>query len=199
MLTKTQCEILKFLLRHKEENTTTRSIARKLGKSYTLVYNNISNLEKRNIIQKYNVPPAQIVRLHKSIPLDILINIEFGIKTEFLEKFSWIEVMLNDMLLTAENPFFILIVFGSYANETQTKKSDIDLLIITQNKNQTKNMEITVSKLYTRVKKNIIIVEMNEFIKMISYHNELNVGNEAKKHHIILHGIEQYYQVVKRQ
>ena len=41
MLTKTQEQILAFLIGNQEERVTISGIARRLGKSYTLVYNNI--------------------------------------------------------------------------------------------------------------------------------------------------------------
>lgn len=198
MLTETQDKILSFLLRHPGEHVTIRGITRGLDRSYTLVYNNISNLEKKSIIQKQSVPPAQIITLHKIIPTHILIDIELKIKEVFLNKFSWVKVFLNDILRSIKNPFFILVVFGSYAKGTQTKKSDIDLLIITQAKNQIKEIGSSINKIYTKIKKNVIIIDVNDFLEMISNPNVLNVGNEVKKHHVILYGVEQYYQIIEK-
>ncbi len=198
MLTKTQEKILGFLLRNTEEQITIRGLAKRLKKSYTLVYNNLKNLEKKEFITKQSVPPAIIIRLHEHIPPHILIDIELKIKRDFLIKYSWVELMYGDILKSVGNPFFIFMIFGSYAKETQTKRSDIDLLIITQNKKQIKESESIVGKMYSKIKKNIIIVDMNDFKEMISQPNVFNVGNEAKKHHIILYGVEQYYQIIKR-
>lgn len=50
--------------------------------------------------------------------------------------------MLNDVLKSAENIFFILIVFGSYAKNSKTEKSDLDLLIIVQDKIYIKKYKI---------------------------------------------------------
>lgn len=197
MLTKTQNKILSFLLRNTEEQATIRGIARRLRKSYTLVYNNLANLEKRGLIRKHNVPPAKVITLHEFAPAYFFIDIELKIRKEFLRKNPWVEVMLNDAISSTKNLFFILIVFGSYAKGTQTKKSDIDLLVIIQAKDHMKNIENSINKAYTKVKKNVIIVDVNDFMEMISHPNALNVGNEAKKHHVILYGVEQYYQIIK--
>jgi len=198
MLTKTQNEILKFLLRHQNEQHTIRSIARKLGRSYTLVYNNIADLGGKSIIKKNNVPPAQIVSINDSIPLQILVDIELKIKYEFLKKYPWIELMLNDILSTTENPFFIFIVFGSYARGEQTRRSDIDILVIAQTKDQAEKIKNSCDNLYTKVKKNIVVARISDLIEMTSKPREFNVGNEAIKNHIILQGVEQYYQIVRK-
>lgn len=197
MLTKTQEDILDFLLRHPDEQVTIRGLAKRLGKSYTLVYNNLTVLEKKKIIKKISVPPARVISLHESTPTQILTNTELKIKGEFLKKFPWAELMLNDVLSSVKSPFFIFIVFGSYAKGTQTGKSDLDILIITQTKEQAQEIETSLKRVYTKTRKSIIILQTDEFKEMTSRPQEFNAGNEAKKHHVILHGVEQYYQMLK--
>ncbi len=198
MMTKTQERILDFLLKHSGEQPTIRGIARGINKSYTLTYNNLSVLENEKIIKKKNVPPAQLVMISETAPSDILIGIEQGIKTEFLKKHPWAELMLEDILSNAETPFFTVIVFGSYAKEKHTQKSDIDLLIITPSKDQVNGIQAVVKRTYTKIKKSIVVVDANNFIDMLSKPTVFNVGNEARKNHIILYGAEQYYQLIKK-
>ncbi len=197
MLTQTQDQILAFLLGNPEENLTIRGIAKRLNKSYTLVYNNIADLEKRNIIIKQDVPPGQIITLNEYAPAELFVDIEFKRKKGFLKKHPGIKIMLDDILKHAKNPFFILLIFGSYAKEKQTKKSDLDLLIIVKEKKDIKETEASIRRAFTKVKKGLNFVDINDFKEMIKNTNELNIGNEAKKHHIILYGIEQYYQLKK--
>jgi len=197
MLTKTQEHILMWLLSNPEEKATIRGISRKLGKSYTLVYNNIADLEIKEIIKKQSVPPAQIVTLNEYAPLEIFIDIEFKRKNNFLKKHAWIRLMLKDILKNSNNPFFILMVFGSYAKGSQNEKSDLDLLIIVNDKKEIRNAENTLQKAYTKIKKSINIVDTEDFKEMIKNTEKLNIGNEAKKHHILLYGIEEYYQIIK--
>ncbi|MFO8016184.1 MAG: nucleotidyltransferase domain-containing protein [Candidatus Woesearchaeota archaeon] len=196
MLTKTQESILAFLLANPEEKPTIRGIAKKLGKSYTLVYNNIADLKKRDIIMKQDVPPAQIITLNRFAPKEIFIDIELRIRKQFLQTYPWARVMLKDILSAARSCFFILIIFGSYAKGTQSKKSDIDILAIVQEKDDTKEIEYAIRKSYTKARKGINVIDINDFRDMIKDPDELNIGNEARKHHIILHGIDSYYQIV---
>lgn len=198
MLTQTQEQILIFLLSNPEEQLTIRGIAKRLGKSYTLVYNNIADLEKKDLIRKQNVPPAQIINLNEFAPTEIFVDIELKRKKEFLRKYPWIEVMLEDILGSTKNLFFILLIFGSYAKGTQTTKSDIDLLIIVQDKKDIKEIENLIHKAYTKIKKGLNFIDINDFKEMIKNTNELNIGNEAKKHHVMLYGVEAYYQLLKR-
>lgn len=198
MPTRTQEQIMAFLMGNPEEELAIRGIAKRLGKSYTLIYNNIADLEKKGIIKKQDIPPAQIVTLNRFAPAEVLIDTEFRRKREFLQKHPWIMVMLEDILAAAKNHFFILLVFGSYAKGTQTPKSDIDLLVIVQNKKDIKEIEDAMYKTYTKIKKGLNFADINDFRGMIRNTDELNIGNEARKYHIILYGIEEYYQMIKR-
>jgi predicted nucleotidyltransferase len=198
MLTQTQQQILSFLLANPEEQLTIRGLSKKLNKSYTLTYNNISDLEKKKIIIKQDVPPGHIIKLNEFAPKEILTDIEIKRKDRFLKKHPWIEVMLQDILSSTKNLFFILLVFGSYAKGTQTAKSDIDLLIIMQDKKDIKEVGDSISKAYTKVRKGLNLIDINDFKEMTRDTSELNIGNEAKKHHIILYGAESYYQLLKR-
>src|SRR3989344_4201833 len=198
MLTQTQEQILIFLLSNPEKQLTIRGIAKRLGKSYTLVCNNISDLDKKKIITKQSVPPAQIIRLNEFAPADVLIDIELKRRKKFLKKYLWVELMLEDILNSTKNIFFILLVFGSYAKETQTIKSDLDLLIIVQAKKNIKSIEETICTAHTKVKKGLNFVDIEDFKEMILNPNSLNIGNEARKYHVILYGVEEYYQLLKR-
>jgi len=197
MLTQTQEKILSLLLSKQGESFTIRGTSRILKKSYTLVYNNISNLEKRAIIIKQNVPPAQIIRLSEFAPKEIIMGIEFKRKEELLQNHSWIKLLLNDISTAIKDKFFIVLIFGSYAKGTQNIKSDLDLLFIVQDKKDIKDIENKIYNIYSKVKKSLTFVDINDFKKMIQNTNELNIGNEAKKNHIILQGIEEYYKIIQ--
>jgi len=196
MVTKTQEQILQLLLSRPEERLSIRGIARLLGKSYTLTYNNVQGLVKQGFVEKQSIPPAQVIQLKESIPSNVLVDIERKTAEVFLEKHSWIQLYLKDVL-NAASPFFIMFVFGSYAKGTQTKDSDLDLLVIVPKKEKIPVMEKATQQ-YTKVKKGIIVVDAQNFAEMIKNPEELSVGIEAKKQHILIYGAEQYYQLLKK-
>ena len=198
MLTKTQQEIIALLLDKPEENFTIRRTARDLHKSYTLVYNNIEDLRKRDLIVKEKVPPATIISLNEFCPNEILIEIENLRKNRFIKSQPWINVMLKDILSNTDKVFFTLLVFGSYAKGSQTKTSDIDLLIIVPTKDDIEFLENAIRNSYSKAKKSVVIVSRDDFINMIKNPQQLNVGNEAKKHHILLYGLENFYALLEK-
>lgn len=196
-LTKTQEQVLEFLLWKKNEKNTIRSISRKLKKSYTLVYNNIINLEKKELIVTESIPPARLIRLNENAPLEMFINLEFKRKDEFLNKHTWIKIMLKDILKNNISPFFIMLVFGSYAKGLQNEKSDIDLLIIVEDKDYIVPIRDSFFGVYGKVKKSLHIVSIAEFREMLKQPDKLNIATEADKDHILLYGAEQYCNILK--
>ena len=195
MLTPTQEAILKFLFEHQEEKNTIRQLSRKLNKSYTLVYNNLQALEKTSLIQKHSIPPSKIISLNENAPQDFFIDLELKRKNDFLKKHSCIMLMLNDFLANSSDHFFIFLIFGSYAKNLADEKSDLDLLIICEEK-QISSFKTAISQVYTKVKKSANIISINDFKEMLSTRN-FNIVNEAKANHILLHGVEQYYSIIK--
>lgn len=197
MTTPTQIDIISYLLKE-EKPQNIRGIARSLKKSYALVYNNIEDLRRKEIILKQNLPPAQIISLNKHAPVELLIEAEKRRKHRFLQKNKWAKVFLKDVLSHAKTKFFTLIIFGSYVRGKQTEKSDLDILVIVPKKEYFKEMERALNNAYTKIKKHIVIVDELDFIEMINKPNQLNVGNEVLKNHILLYGAEQYYQLVEK-
>ena len=198
MLTQTQEHILELLLSTQEEHFSIRHISRLLGKSYALTYNNIQDLVSKHILQKSSLPPAQIISLSNHLQPSFLLPLEQKRAQKLLEKYAWADLYMRDVLRSAQFPFFVLLVFGSYAKESATPKSDIDLLAIVPSKKEIPLLEQTLRH-YTPVKKNILIVDTQNFLDMIKNPKVFNVGNEARKHHIILYGAEIYYQLLEMQ
>ncbi len=192
-ITRTQEGILKLLLDEPDSRFSIRGIARGLSKSYTLVYHNVQDLCKRGVLVKESLPPAQMISLNEQAPLNVVIDVERKRREAFFEKHRWIALYMKDVLRTAGTPFFVLLVFGSYAKGTQAKDSDLDVLVIASKNDALE----TVARQYTRVKKNVIIVDVQDFLEMVRNPNVLNVGNEARKHHIILYNAETYYQILQ--
>ncbi|MDP3727930.1 MAG: nucleotidyltransferase domain-containing protein [bacterium] len=193
MLTKTQKDILCLLLNNKEKNWSMLSLAKQLKKSYALTYNNIKNLEEKEIVRKESIAPSQIIKIHEYIPNNILFEIELERRERFLKKYSWMKVFLSELVKNADHPFFILLLFGSYAKGEEKKQSDIDLLLITKTKND--NLEKTLSQEYTKGRKSIIHIDEKDWKEMRRNTKEFNIGNEAERQHIILYGIELFFQL----
>ncbi len=93
-------------------------------------------------------------------------------------------------------PFFVLLVFGSYAEKKQTEKSDLDIAVIVDLE------EIKIKPYIEKViRKEIInidyhIIPKDEFKQML-LRKEENLGKEIFKKHILIWGNNQYYELVR--
>ncbi len=197
MATNTQLDIIAHLL-NQEEPQTIRGIAKTLKKSYPLVYNAIQDLAKKKVVFKKKVPPAQAIEINPYSDWTLRLEAEKKRALSFLSVHQGFHVFLEDVLRKATSTYFTLLIFGSYAKGTQTAHSDLDILIIVPIQDNVYPMEKVASEIYSKVKKHFIIVQEKDFIEMISKADQFNVGNEAKKHHILLYGAEQYYELIHR-
>ena len=197
MLTNSKEKQIQWILTHPDDKVTISGLAIGSGTAYPQTYNNVQDLVHQGIFTTERVPPVQIVSIHPEAPLDVLIAVEAKRKQELLEKYTWIELLLKDLLSYTNDYFFIFAVFGSYAKGLETKKSDLDILLIIPSKEACDIFESAMRKIYTPIKKSPIIITSDEFMEMIKG-NKFNVGTEAKKHHVLLYGGEQWYGLVRK-
>ncbi len=197
MTTNTQLGVIAHLI-NQEEPQTIRGIARALDKSYPLVYKAIQELVKEKILIMKNAPPAKIISVNPYAPSWVMIEAEKKRSSDFLQKYKEAKILLDDILGSVRTAYFTLLVFGGYAKGQETAKSDLDLLMIVPTKANIQKMEDALAYVPGKIKKHLIIVDEEDFISMLSKANQFNVGNEARKHHLILYGVEQYCKLVRR-
>lgn len=197
MATNTQLDIIGHLLNH-EEPQTIRGIARALGKSYPLIYNAIWELSKKEILLKKDAPPAKIISINPRADPELLIEAEKSLCRRFLSQYRWMKVFFQDFIVKSPSAFSTLLTFGSYVKGKQTLQSDIDLLVVVPKKEDITAMEEAIQSIPLKIKKQCIVVKEKDFLEMISNPNQYNVGNEARKHHVILYGEAQYYALLSK-
>ena len=93
--------------------------------------------------------------------------------------------------------FFSLLLFGSYAEGKATKSSDIDILMIIENTEDTEKIERwlqQISEKYGDFHCNVINKESVK--EMLNQREKLNVINETLNKHIIFFGAEDYYRLI---
>ncbi len=188
----TKDRILKFLLSNKNTEFTIRSISKNISVDYKTVYQIVNELIGDDIIFAKKIGQTVICLINqKKFNADIF-RAEAIRRKELLKNkdFSTLSSYFNEI----KEPFFILLLFGSYASGKQNKKSDIDLMLITDNdkiKKQVKNKTSLVP-----LNMHLIEFSSEEFLSMIKT-TEFNVGKEAFYNNIILFGIEDYYRLIK--
>jgi len=163
-----------------------------------LIYNSLPKLEKLEIIEKENVPPGQLISLFPYAPVEYLLKAEMYRTEIFLEKNGFIKVFMQDVIRSAGSLFFALLIFGSYSKGTNDDRSDLDLLAIVPERKHVSQMEEAIKDSYTKMKKDIIVVTEDDFLEMTANSDRFNVGNEARKNHVILYGFEQYHRLIEK-
>ena len=93
--------------------------------------------------------------------------------------------------------FFSLLIMGSYAKKTQTKKSDLDMCIIVDDEINPKKIlaEISQESELSIPSVQVFVFTRKEFLQMLT-ENEENYGKEAVRHNFILYGGSPYYAIL---
>lgn len=191
--TKTEISILKAFTLNITESFTIREIAKRIKQNYSIVYSAIQNLHKNSFLVKDK---------HKNFSLNKenyqdLAYIEQLRAEEFLKKNKEIVIFVEDVIEKANLGFFILILFGSYAEGKQRKGSDIDILMIIENLEDTEKTERWLQQFSERYGNFHCNVISKESVKeMLSQREKLNVINETLNKHIIFFGAEDYYRLI---
>jgi len=162
-----------------------RAMAKLIGKSHVSLLPHLKSFEKDKILLSKSVGKSKVYSL----------NIENNQVREFLslsEKKESLNLLNKEFLIKKLYDEFLslnlngcLILFGSYANLTYTKESDIDLLYIGEIKENEKKKIKDFGKAYN---KEIHLTSMNlkQFKEQLSKQGTLI--KEIVKNHIILYG-----------
>ena len=186
--------IIKSLIEHKNEELNIRNISKALKMDYKNVYSIIKRLEKISLVKIETFGQSSRVKLN-AIVHPLVFEAEFERRKEILKDKN-LAVMLSNFKRAIKSKLYVLLLFGSYANKTQTKNSDIDLMFICPD-----GLEDAFEKDVSRIARSMplplhpLVFSDSQFLGMINA-KESNVGQEALKNNIILYGIEQYYEMV---
>lgn len=185
-------QILRLLLSHKNTAFTIRSISQNISVDYKTVHGIMQDLIKAYLVQAKKIGQTVLCGINqKGFNADIF-------RAELLRR----EDLLKNKDLSSmysyfkdlKEPFFILLLFGSYASGKNRKGSDIDLMLITDNEDTGKKIKSKINLIPLEIH----LTEFNsgEFISMLKT-TEFNVGREAFYNNVILYGIEDYYRMIQ--
>ncbi len=107
-----------------------------------------------------------------------------------------VRLSVRDFLNDLEDKPIIAVIFGSYADGTYTKNSDIDVLLVFQKIEDSKKIENTAKKISmkTNTQLNPVYLSYQEFKR--SFHNSTKeFFKKLKKDKIILIGVEWWRQL----
>src|SRR3989344_1598961 len=185
-------KILEYLIENKEKAKTIREISIYLKVDYKNTFQAVKNIYP-NLISKDKIGNLNLVRI-KLISNPEIFSIEYKRTIKFLERNKQLRLIQDDTN-SIDYPFFIILIFGSYAKETKTKKSDIDLCIICDNEAKKKELISKFSLLPLKLE--IHDFKVSEFESMLDTKKE-NIAKEIIKNNIILYGIDNYYNLISK-
>lgn len=183
--------IIKFLIENKNEELNIRSISKSLKMDYKNVYSIIKRLEKISLIKIETFGQSSRIKLN-AIVHPLIFEAEFERRKDILKDKNF-AVLLSNFKRAIKSKLYVLLLFGSYVKRTQTKSSDIDLMVICPD-----GLEDAFEKDVDRTARSMplplhpLVFSESQFIEMVNA-KEPNVGQEALKNNVILYGIEQYY------
>ena len=105
---------------------------------------------------------------------------------------------IKEIISAIKPKYFTLIVTGSYAKGSQKPDSDLDLVVITGNKEDTKLiLNSIINKSRTMLPEvHPYIFKEQEFMQML-LDNEPNYGKETYKNRLVFFGAEQFYLIAR--
>jgi DNA-binding transcriptional ArsR family regulator len=171
-----------------------QKITKKRSKGY--IYNALNRLEKEKIIVTEKVGRSILYKLNLS---SISAQSYAGFLREYI---SWNQEhiplqIIENIRNKIPTKFFILLLTGSYAKKTQTKKSDLDIFVICDDGADPKRINAQIAY---ESEKSIPLVHpfvftKKQFLNML-LDDEENYGKEAVRHNFMLYGGSQYYAIL---
>lgn len=196
ILTKEELKIIKLFEKDIFKNYTILEIIRKIGKkSYTWVFKAVKKLEKLGIIKIEKKGHSNICSINLNNNLS-LVYLELIEQEKINEKLPLKNITKLMQLVPVS--YFTFIITGSYVKGLETKKSDLDIVLITENKDDVKKVFVVLKNegelMIPPV--HLYAFSKEEFFKML-LDKEENYGKEIFRNHIIFFGVENYYLIVK--
>ncbi|MFH1478828.1 MAG: nucleotidyltransferase domain-containing protein [Candidatus Omnitrophota bacterium] len=183
---------------------TINEIAKKVGISYSYVYKQIEGLKDKNVLIIEQRSNRKYCRPNYKNP-DVksnFVKISTKIADDFLKKrdkiFFIIEKLLSVLPQKTDFNLLSIVLFGSLAKGTDSKKSDIDLFILVPSKkkyDEIVEMECVALSRGFNAEINPIISEPASLLTMLR-EKEQNVGKEILKDKIILFGAEKFWELI---
>ncbi|MFH1455394.1 MAG: nucleotidyltransferase domain-containing protein [archaeon] len=100
--------------------------------------------------------------------------------------------------LDKQSYFYSIVIFGSYANRTQQKDSDLDIAIFIQEEKDQKKFEraLKSAEIKSLLDLDPHAITKAEFLEMLT-NDEQNLGKEIARNHLIIHNPNIFYSMIK--
>lgn len=198
-LTGLETRMIVFLLQNITEEFSIREVARQTRTDYKLTYVTIQKLVKKGVLTKKRKANVDLCSLNLKGNLTSVCYVEMLRTNKFLDKHSYMKTFFSAIREKVKAMYYTLVVFGSFAKGKETKMSDLDLLIIAPTRQVSEEIERVVQSeaLLLGRKVQTIVVDGREFVENLGS-KKLNVVVEAFKNHLIVNGVEGFYNGIQQ-
>ena len=116
-----------------------------------------------------------------------------------LPKQAYGDIRLLKNELDKYTPFYSLVVFGSYADQTYNKKSDLDIAVIIKDYSDEKAIKVALNKVRNKALLTLDthIIPQEELLEMLTADYE-NLGKEIARKNLPMHNINIFYKIIKK-
>ncbi len=154
-----------------------RGIAKKLDESHSTILRKLNNLKKEHVIDSRKEGKNKIFYLKKNIvSRTYVLQAELHKFIILLRQHPELSIIFEEILKKTDQKLIVL--FGSYVKGLAKKDSDIDIYIETTNR----NIKKTVEEIHSKIN-----------VKIGTFDIQSPLIKEIIKDHVIIRGIEVFY------
>ena len=158
-----------------------RSIAKHLDGSHSTISRKLNKLADDNIIDFRIEGKNKVFSIMKNLQAkNYAFNAERYKLIKLIRRYPELNIIISDVLKKCNERLIIL--FGSYAKFAAKKDSDVDIYIETTNR---------------RIKENVEMIHSKTKVKIGGFDLDSNLIKEIIKEHVILKGVEDFYEKTK--
>ncbi len=183
--------ILRHFIENRSKRMTILNVSRSLKINYRIVYESIKELSDTGLIDIIHLGNSNLCTFSGRLD-DRVFWIE-SIRSDELQQDPDIKV-IKRRIEEIEDPFYILLLFGSYARGTKRKGSDIDLCIISDSKDTKERLAHMLGLIPLDI--HPLYFTSSQFQEMLRSADN-NVGKEIVENNVIIKGIEPFYRLVR--
>ena len=178
-----------------KELTVSEVIELSKKKTKTWVFTSLNQLTKINLLVSNRKSNLNLYRLNLDNP--VLIQILQYLELQKAINFKYLN-MVGEIINNLPLKNYCFLVFGSYAENKQTKNSDIDICFLIEDINSEKKIKPYVDeiKLNYAIQIDDHYITFSDFIVMLLKKEE-NLGKQIYKKHKIFFNHSIYYKLIK--
>ncbi len=198
MLTKKQLLIFGAFLRNIFREYSFKELKRLSGeKSNNAFQLAIREFKKEDLVKEKKVGTSRLYTINPEN--ELVYHYLSLLSLNKLSRQASEEIRLLKKELEQYTLFYSLVVFGSYADNTYKKDSDLDVAIIVQDKSKEKDIKIALNSISNKalIKIDAHIITTKEFLEMLKADYE-NLGKQIAIKNLPIHNINIFYKMLKK-